>query len=162
MDPSARRAGRPAPPPRPIAGVVLNALSMRLALLVIVLSFVLPADGIGVSLCWFHALTHLPCPGCGLSRSFASLSHGRLQASLLYHPLGVLCYAFAVLLAIANFLPAAWLGSLHGLMLRGERHLRVVYLTAVLGFLIFGLVRLVLGATSVAFFPGLMPTWRLP
>jgi hypothetical protein len=38
--------------------------------------------------CPFRAMTHLPCPGCGMTRSVAALLHGNLALSFRYHPLG--------------------------------------------------------------------------
>jgi hypothetical protein len=48
-------------------------------------------------LCAFYELTGLPCPGCGLTRSWVSVLHGDLGASLSHHSLGwlVLLYALA-------------------------------------------------------------------
>lgn len=40
------------------------------------------------SICLFYHLTGLPCPGCGLTRSFVSLGHGHFQDALHWHPLG--------------------------------------------------------------------------
>jgi hypothetical protein len=40
------------------------------------------------SICLFYHLTGLPCPGCGLTRSFVSLGHGHLLEALHWHPLG--------------------------------------------------------------------------
>ena len=34
------------------------------------------------------------CPGCGLTRSFVALTHGRIVDSLRWHRLGLLLYAF--------------------------------------------------------------------
>lgn len=51
----------------------------------------LPAQGaiLGLpSICPFHNLTGLPCPGCGLTRAFVCCAHGQLLAALGYHPLG--------------------------------------------------------------------------
>jgi hypothetical protein len=51
-------------------------------------------------LCPFRALTGLPCPSCGLTRSFIALGHLQLGESLAYHPLGPLCYALVVSLLV--------------------------------------------------------------
>lgn len=44
------------------------------------------------SICPFHQWTGLPCPGCGLTRAFVCLGHGRLIESLHWHPIGWLLY----------------------------------------------------------------------
>ncbi len=41
-----------------------------------------------VSLCIFYNLTKLPCPGCGMTRSFCSIAKGDLLASFQFHGLG--------------------------------------------------------------------------
>lgn len=48
-------------------------------------------------LCTLKATTGVPCPGCGLTRSWVSAVHGDLAGSLGHHPLGwlVLLYALA-------------------------------------------------------------------
>ncbi len=50
------------------------------------------------ALCPFYLLTGLPCPGCGLTRSFICLGHGRLAESLHWNPLGWLLFGLCVLL----------------------------------------------------------------
>ena len=48
-------------------------------------------------LCTLKATTGIPCPGCGLTRSWVSAVHGDAAGSLGHHPLGwlVLLYALA-------------------------------------------------------------------
>lgn len=68
------------------------------AALVLVLSAVLSVDQGTVRtpiaglrspwVCGFRAATGIPCAGCGLTRSFVCLAHGRLRESLGFHPLG--------------------------------------------------------------------------
>ena len=41
---------------------------------------------------WFSS----KCPGCGLTRSFVAVAYGQWRASLAYHRLGLLLYAFFV------------------------------------------------------------------
>ena len=50
------------------------------------------------SVCLFYTLTGLPCPGCGLTRSFVCISHGHLRDSLHWHPLGLVVYGVFLLL----------------------------------------------------------------
>jgi hypothetical protein len=44
------------------------------------------------SICIFYDTTGLPCPGCGLTRSFVCLAHGRLAEAFRWHPLGPLVF----------------------------------------------------------------------
>lgn len=52
----------------------------------------LPAGGIedGPVVCPFRLATGLPCPGCGLTRSWVYLTHGDLSRSVTNHPFGIL------------------------------------------------------------------------
>jgi hypothetical protein len=45
------------------------------------------AAWLGLVLCPFRLLTHLPCPGCGMTRAMLALCHGDLRAALIAHPL---------------------------------------------------------------------------
>jgi hypothetical protein len=51
-------------------------------------------------ICPFRRLTGLPCPSCGLSRSWQSAAHLRLRDSLGYHPLGAATFLGAVAFAL--------------------------------------------------------------
>ena len=43
--------------------------------------------------CTFQHVTGIPCPGCGLTRSFISLAHGRLRDAWNYNPAGMFFFA---------------------------------------------------------------------
>lgn len=84
----------------------------RAAALVLLGAALLPPAWLaaGPPLCPFRALTGLPCPGCGLTRSLVALAHGDLAASLFFHPLGLLLALALVALALheaRTLLPAA-------------------------------------------------------
>ena len=66
-----------------------------------VLALWVPADGLEYSICAFRRLTHVPCPGCGLTRAFAHLAKGHLGEGFRMHPL-------APLLAVEGL--AFWIG----------------------------------------------------
>ena len=51
-------------------------------------------------LCWFHAAFHVPCPLCGMTRSFAALAHGEAAAALRFHPAGPLLFAAMLVFAV--------------------------------------------------------------
>ena len=50
--------------------------------------------------CPFRLLTGLPCPTCGLTRSWIALAHGDLSGSVSLHPLGPITVVAAVLFVL--------------------------------------------------------------
>lgn len=56
----------------------------------------------GPVICPFRQLTGLPCPGCGLTRSWVYLVHGWWRESFLAHPFGPLAVALVVVLAVVT------------------------------------------------------------
>jgi Protein of unknown function (DUF2752) len=51
-------------------------------------------------ICPFRRLTGLPCPACGLTRSWQATAHLHLGDSLGYHPLGAVTFLGAIALAL--------------------------------------------------------------
>ena len=47
-----------------------------------------PADDGGFVLCLFRRMTGLPCPGCGLTRSFCAIAKGHVERGFAFHWLG--------------------------------------------------------------------------
>jgi hypothetical protein len=47
---------------------------------------------------------HIPCPGCGLTRSFKAIWHGNLGLALRYHPLGPVYFGLAAAFLLAALL----------------------------------------------------------
>lgn len=56
----------------------------------------------GPVICPFRRLTGLPCPGCGLTRSWVHLMHGDAPAAFAVHWFGPLFAAFFVVLAVVS------------------------------------------------------------
>ena len=94
------------PIPAPVSRKHRNVLAIALA--VIVLSFALRVDGSRVSLwcakgaplpelCGARAWLGVSCPGCGLTRSFIHLAHGRWHAAYVCHPMGWILALLTVL-----------------------------------------------------------------
>ncbi len=48
--------------------------------------------------CFFHALTHLYCPGCGTTRALHALLHGNLMLAMQMNPLAVVALALLPLI----------------------------------------------------------------
>ncbi len=56
----------------------------------------------GTTLCMFHAITGLDCPGCGATRATHELLHGRFGAAWRYNALWVTVLPLAVYTAISE------------------------------------------------------------
>jgi hypothetical protein len=54
----------------------------------------------GPVLCLFRRITGVPCPSCGLTRSWQAAGHGRLRDAIAFHPLGPLTMVVAAWLAM--------------------------------------------------------------
>ncbi len=59
-----------------------------------------PWSQTGPVLCPMRLLTGLPCPGCGLTRSFCALVHGDVRNAIAFHLLGP-----ALFLAVISGIP---------------------------------------------------------
>ena len=63
---------------------------------------VLPRAVLGATpvICPFRRVTGLPCPACGLTRSWQAAAHLHLADSVGYHPLGAATFLGAVAVAL--------------------------------------------------------------
>lgn len=52
----------------------------------------------GPTLCVVRRLTGIPCPGCGLTRAFYCVAHGRVLESIRHNPFGVVFFGVVILL----------------------------------------------------------------
>ena len=109
---------------------------------VLVGSFFMPVKGLKFDICWFHRFTGLPCPGCGMTRAFASISHGQLGHALQMHPFVVLAYPLFVAIGALALLPARWREPVVARLTRHRKATLTFYRLAVAAFLAFGFARL--------------------
>ena len=58
----------------------------------------------GLPLCGVKMFTGIDCPGCGLTRSIAYLTHGQIRRSIDYHPLGIVIALWLVYMLIGTAL----------------------------------------------------------
>ena len=89
----------------------------------LVLSFVLfcavvvpPLGRVPFSMCLYRLVLGQPCPGCGMTRSFLLLGHGRLAQAVELNPLSVV--AFPLMIGL-------WLSGLRGLVVRLRGRARI-------------------------------------
>ncbi|MDQ6526443.1 DUF2752 domain-containing protein [Nocardioides sp. LHD-245] len=97
----------------------------------------------GPIICPFRRLTGLPCPGCGLTRSWVYLTHGWWRESFLAHPFGPLFATVMVALAVVAVRARVRRSATPSLDRLVRHPVAVVVLAAWLG---FALVRAVLAA----------------
>jgi len=99
---------------------VYHLIGLLVCATVLAAAFVLRPHEEGLSLfgyrwpfyCWLHETLGVNCALCGMSRSFCSLAHGNLGASLGFHPLGpflfaILCIEVTYRLYAVAILPRA-------------------------------------------------------
>jgi hypothetical protein len=114
----------------------------------LLLAAALPSQGAGVPICLFRYLTGLPCPGCGLTRSFSCILHGDFERGYDYHPFGFVLLPMFALIALTLFLPKAARSFLEEFVRGHQSRLRLVYLTLIYGFIAFGAARVALYAVQ--------------
>ncbi|MBU1598589.1 DUF2752 domain-containing protein [bacterium] len=56
----------------------------------------MPTEGHNLHLCLFKEVTHIPCPGCGMTRAFLSLIKGEFWKALSFNPASFLLLFFTL------------------------------------------------------------------
>lgn len=121
------------------------------AVAVVVAGSVTPAVSTsGPTLCPLRLITGLPCPGCGLTRSWTAAAHGHIADAFSYNFFGpisllaTLLFVSAVGVLVARRRPAASIGPLF-------RHPVVVAVLAI--WVIYGIARMVDQLVGGGIFP---------
>ncbi len=80
------------------------AILRRLAAAALLASVAIPSEVVegGPALCPFRAATGLPCPSCGMSRSWSAMGHGRLRDASTFHLMGPITFVAAAGLVVAG------------------------------------------------------------
>jgi hypothetical protein len=112
----------------------------------------LPPQGRGVSLCWIHAGSGVPCPGCGIARSLGHAARGYWEQSWQCHPFGIPILGFFAAVAAASLLPAATQGRLTSALRSRPGTVRAAKLGFLAAFVGFGLVRAALQVAGIGDF----------
>lgn len=112
MEPAAPEYQPFAPSPAPPARTWPRRLAWSVAALgswsVVLLAAMLSPDPrgfgthqqLGLPPCRFEDFTHVPCPGCGLTTSFAAMAHGQVLTALRAHLMGPMLFLLTVALAL--------------------------------------------------------------
>jgi Protein of unknown function (DUF2752) len=101
----------------------------------------------GPVVCPFRLVTGLPCPGCGLTRSWVYAMHGRWTAAVFANPFGLVLLAAAVTLVVAVVCSLVRRRPLPDLARPLQSPVGLAVIALWLG---FGVVRLVLVAAGTA------------
>ncbi|MBI5477684.1 MAG: DUF2752 domain-containing protein [Deltaproteobacteria bacterium] len=129
--------------------MLLGRFTRVFAAIVVAAAFVLPGDGTGfVPTCYFKAMFALPCPGCGLSRSLASITHLRFGDAVAYHPFGLVVFLLLCAILAVSLCPARIRAGVAGWLDVRAPRVRRIYMTGVAAFLVFGVGRLVLSGLA--------------
>ncbi|MEH3157095.1 MAG: DUF2752 domain-containing protein [Gordonia paraffinivorans] len=119
----------------------------------VVAAFAIPTSvvGEGPILCPFRLATGLPCPGCGLTRSWVAFAHGDVSTAFadnVFGPISLVAVALAVVVAVVvRFVAPARVDVL----IRFARS-RVVYAVAAV-WVAYGVARAVDAAVGSVVFP---------
>lgn len=91
-----------------LAARIAGSIALAVSTLILVVSFAVSPEQIesgSVRLtppCPYRLATGEPCLGCGMSRAFAAISHGRLADGRRYNPLSPWLYAATWLVGVGS------------------------------------------------------------
>ena len=122
--------------------ILFIRIAQVIALILLVLGIILPSGGMGIPLCMFKRMFSLPCPGCGLTRSVASVLHGDFLKSWGYHPLGIFFVAVALLFVVNLILPRRRAVAVRRFFRKHNDPLEILLIAFATFFIGFGGVRL--------------------
>lgn len=85
----------------PVAGPSVRLVGALSACAIVAAAVVTPSQAAhGPVLCPFRLATGLPCPGCGLTRSWVDLLHGNVGAAMTANPFGIVVLVLAVTVVV--------------------------------------------------------------
>jgi hypothetical protein len=134
---------------------MFSRVAGALALCALVVSALMPTEGLGIDLCFFYEYTDLPCPGCGLTRSVTNVSHGNFAQAWGYNPFGYAFWASFALMAPCLVLPRRALDGIQRTVSPFAAWIHRSTWIILGGLLVFGLARLVHHAFTGTVFPTL-------
>jgi len=124
-------------------------VSLAVVLGALVGAWLVDPGRIGIELCWLRALSDLPCPGCGLTRSVCHLARGEVVRAAWFHTFGLLVLPYSVFAASSLLWPEALRVRVRGSIDHHEKGIRQTYRVVVIAFLAYGLLRTIAVAARV-------------
>lgn len=109
-------------------------------------AFLMPAEGLPLTVCWFRELTGASCLTCGMTRSLHAASHGQLLAALQYHAAGPLLLLGTV--AVSVLLGAEGVLGRRLRPIASVRALKNASLSLLALWIVYGIVRAILELTG--------------
>lgn len=122
----------------------------------ITVGLLMPPDGVGETVCTTYKMFGYPCPGCGLTRSVASILHGHFASAWGYHPMGYGVALVFVLMVLTALVPKSVSNHWRTNPPVSDKVVGVVGGAAIISLLIYGLVRMFY---LMAKFPPNTPWW---
>ncbi len=106
----------------------------------------------GPGTCIFRHFTGLPCPGCGLTRSFVMLAHGDVSSAFGYNLMGPVLFAvLAVSVAIAVWVLVS--GRSAALSRWSSMVFSKTALVVIGAWLVYAVVRMISAGADLGWFP---------
>lgn len=115
-----------------------------LAIAVFVVAAVHPAGGLGIDLCPSRLFFHIPCPGCGITRSISCTIRGRFAEAVTYNLFGPIVIAVCLLLLASALLPGTWTAAICRRLAWTEATTTRLIWGLGLAFITFGVIRALL------------------
>ncbi|GAA2066519.1 DUF2752 domain-containing protein [Williamsia deligens] len=137
----------------PRGSVRTTALAAAVGAGAVVAAAVIPTSvvGNGPVLCPFRLVTGLPCPGCGLTRSWVAVAHGDVASAFSDNAFGPISFTAVVAMTVAAAVLALVAPARIGVLAAVARS-RVVYSVAAV-WVVYGIVRAVDAAAGIGWFP---------
>lgn len=120
---------------------LLGRNTVVVAWITLAIALIHPPHETGISICWMHSTTGIPCPGCGMIRSVSCATHGLWERSIDYHPFGIPALALFALIAMTSVLPRTVKTPLENQLARHARPINHMLWAAIAGFLLYGALR---------------------